>query len=108
MRLLSDRNLNIAYKNFNNDFFEGKLPKIKCSFKKLKRGVDGEYVKSSGEIHIHDRLREFISYATIVLLHEMVHVQTPDVVGEDGGGHGWIFGHKIVELFMKGAYDSLL
>ena len=66
--------------------------------------------QSPGEIELDSSLRiAGADYIQIVLLHEMIHADLPNYIGNmDDTHHGMLFQARIVELFNKGGYDGVL
>jgi hypothetical protein len=110
-----DKKLRKEFDNLNEAFFEGRLEFLTVRFtdpkKKLPRDASGAYYPIKKQILIESALKDFSSYVTIVLLHEMIHADL-DLRGYIGyptdGGHGMLFQVELNRLYQAGAYDSLL
>lgn len=100
--------LRIIYNHFNKEYFGGKLivPEKLQFVPNLSDDGHTSY-RSSGTVwvSIHNDLRKHLDMASIVLLHEMVHV----FLGYDyQGQHGMRFQSEIHRLFLAGAYDKVI
>src|SRR5690348_6724843 len=106
---MTNAELGKLYNLLNERFFGDKLPKDqRVSYSLLSDNDDGEF---DGDIAIHKDLKRSDSFTTIVLLHEMVHLElTMDGYAgyERDGQHGLRFQARIWELVKAGAYDGLL
>jgi len=106
----------------NLHFFDNRIPGSmrvefmkNCGNKESKKDkfklVDAFFSLREDAIYLDDLLRFFPDYATICLLHEMVHVDL-HFRGYEGypidKGHGTGFHAEIARLIKIGAYDGLL
>lgn len=102
--ILTNKDLDRAFRKFNREYFDNELPMVKVKFdidNELETETYGEFTVD-GEILISQDLKTIPDFAFIVLLHEMGHVKHPM------NGHG--IAHKAIlyDLFMRGAYDPYL
>lgn len=112
MARLTNKDLKILYGTLNQRFFDGRLdPKVKVSFddELYDDGGEGEYVIAERRIRIDSGLRRYPDFATIALLHEMIHVEYPKHFSyPNTQSHGMVFHARMADLFSRGAYDGLL
>lgn len=97
----------------NERFFDGKIADVvTCRFAKIHKSASGVWRPRLQQILINKWVAESgdQSYATIILLHEMVHAYLePEYKGYPAaGGHGTLFQGEICRLWRAGAYDDLL
>jgi hypothetical protein len=101
------------YDRANENFFDGKLPKVKIRWSKKSGGKWGPlemgitYIKSGGgdasQISLNPKYRNQSSLWCLSLLHEMVHVEQRELPEEEM--HGDKFHERMRELAVSGAFD---
>lgn len=100
---LTNKDLQIEYKQCNKIYFDNELPKDLVVEFVPSSELDGDWGEyEDGEIHINEKLKTVPDFAFIVLRHEMAHVKVPQ------SPHGFQFGAVINQLWQKGAYDDLI
>lgn len=105
---MTNKDLKKVYDRLNARFFEGRLPEdASVHFEDLTE-EDDDGVCRANEIAIHSNYQKSQTVATLILLHEMIHLELPNYGYPCDGGHGMLFQHRLVELFYQGAYDGLL
>lgn len=109
---LTNKQLKTAFLNLNDRFFDGKISELTIvRFGNIKQQGLFQTGTRFGCIQINKRLKVHPDFATLVLLHEMVHAHL-DSIGHLGyamdRGHGSRFHVEIDKLYQKGAYEGLL
>jgi hypothetical protein len=101
------RDLEQLYAEYNDLYFEGKLPTIPVKWGKVHKNHDAEfvtYVDGSLAIVLTPGLKKFPRFAYIRVLHEMIHVKQRDLKGDL---HGPKFQREMKRLARVGAFDGL-
>lgn len=113
-KVMTDRELELAFLFFNIHFFDAKLQKPNVI--KFGRFTKHEDIERDGvlqenekgaQIIIAEDLKYFGNMAILALIHEMAHLKLRTSMTLPGG-HGMIFDAEIVRLFNAGAYEGLL
>ncbi len=105
------RYLTRFYEAYNTLYFNGKLPKLKVYYGRLKRDVYGETAFNAKNhraafITVNQKLHRQGWSCTehVTLLHEMVHVS----IGPTKDSHGKEFQKQKRRLIVAGAFDDIL
>jgi len=103
---VTNAELRRLFRQYNRDYFSGKLPNADIRFATMDRENDlGFCLLFAGvpEIRINKRLKRWPKLVRSTLLHEMVHIALPRHVQ-----HGPRFNRELARLISEGAYDGLL
>ena len=100
----SNHDLRRYYRTANRLYFHNKLPKdIPLQFARIKdRGVTLVLNnKVALVIKINEDLRSWQAITIMTVLHEMLHVERPELLG-----HKWQFDRRMLRLAKLGAFDG--
>lgn len=94
------------YRIANQLYFNNKLPHdLPVFYGRTRTGVLGTTLvqgKLAHRIKISNRLRAFHCLSVMTMLHEMLHVEKPTLIG-----HDWRFDRRMLRLAKLGAFDGL-
>lgn len=112
-RFIDAPELHEKYDEFNETYFNSRLPVVRIGYYPDIEGMDGEDAygctihlsgyKHTTHILLNPYFRGWSKTTEATLLHEMIHVKMPKRVG-----HGPKFQRELRRLIREGAFDDLL